>query len=154
MELMGFTFLCMTAFLGNSFGGNLSVVSFMGYSYWLAAAVRNKQMHILNGNSPSAPFSLHVCNINGLQQAGRWEFITDHLNDFMAITETHATVLVQTGLEKKIGGSNYGIIWDIRSRTVVFLVLLWLTRGVVLGLFDRCRFWRRVVQGFSMMVVF
>ena len=111
VELMGFTFLCMTTFLGSSFGGNLSVVSFMGYSYWLAAAVRNKQMHILNGNSPSAPFSLHVCNINGLQQAGRWEFITDHLYDFMAITETHATVLVQTGLEKKIGGSKYGIIW-------------------------------------------
>ena len=46
----------MATFLGSSLGGNLNVVILMGYSFWLTAAVRNKQMHVLNGNSPSAPF--------------------------------------------------------------------------------------------------
>ena len=67
-------------------------------------------MHIIHGN-PAGYFTLHVGKMNGLQKDGRWEFITEHLVDYMAITETHATAYVQKTLDKKISGTEHGIIW-------------------------------------------
>ena len=56
-------------------------------------------------------FSLKVCNIDGLQKDGRWEFVCDNLVDFMALTETHATDFVHTKFDKKVADSPYGILW-------------------------------------------
>lgn len=60
--------------------------SFDGLVFALSRRARNKLVYICYGN----PFSLRVCNINGLQKDGRREFLYDSTVDFMAITETHA----------------------------------------------------------------
>ena len=128
---------CSVASLENSFGPSLLLAGRpMSYSLALSSKMRNKLMHILHGNHGS--FTLHLSNMNGLQKEGRWEFITENMVDYMAITETHATAYVQKALDKRISGSNYGIIWghplaDIFFSGVAFVYKMssfWVVRAI------------------------
>ena len=52
-------------------------------------------MKALHGNTDEEEMSVKVCNIDGLQKEGRWEFVIEHTSHFMALSETHVTILME-----------------------------------------------------------
>ena len=62
-------------------------------------------MHMSHGNTAGvgdALVKLRVCNIAGLQQHGRSEFLAEHTVDFMAVTETHANAYTQKSFVREL----------------------------------------------------
>ena len=75
----------------------------------------NTLMHILHSNHGDDEISLRVCNVDGLQKEGRWEFIVDNTTHFMALSETHATAFNQKTVERQNKHEEHAVLWGRSS---------------------------------------
>ena len=71
----------------------------------------NKLMHILHGNDRDDDVTLRACNIDGMQREGRWEFVVENTPHFMALSETHATLMQQKELDLRTRKDSHEVLW-------------------------------------------
>ena len=82
----------------------------------ITARIRNKLMHICNGNSPNQTdqIILSVANTNGLSTEGRWEQVLQRCEGVTIISETHCTDVVQKSLPFR--AVDFQVIWGAPVR--------------------------------------
>ena len=68
-------------------------------------------MHILHGNDRDDDVTLRACNIDGMQREGRWEFVVENTPHFMALSETHATLMQQQELDLRTRKDSHEVLW-------------------------------------------
>lgn len=81
--------------------------------WFIAARIRNRCMHIVNGNSPEIPsknaVKICVANTNGLSREGRWEQILSRCEDITVLAETHCTSMMQKSLP--FSAKDFHVFW-------------------------------------------
>ena len=92
----------------------ISVQACTGHKLWcIAARVRNKLIHTINGNPTkiSSKKTVNICvpNTNGLSKDGRWEQVLARCEDITVLTETHCTSMMQKSLP--FSAEDFDVLW-------------------------------------------